>query len=1507
MCDKINHKPNKMRKIYFLTVVMLLMNMSIVVAQRHMENLDRGLVAVKVNTGVFVSWRTQGYEWYDVTYNLYRDGSKINSEPLEVSNYQDDAGTINSEYSVAAIIKGVVQEPCPVVKPLSNQYLEIPMVTRPAGYEVNDATAADLDGDGEYEIIVKRIIHDWTVEATQFAFFEAYKMDGTLMWEINVGPNIMSSSAVEINIAAFDFDEDGKAEVFMRTSEGTIFGDGTEIGDTDGDNITNYRYSVVQSGNMEYMQEGPEFLSLINGETGAELDRVDFIPRISSAWWWGGNTKAYGHRANKFFFGAPYLDGIHPSLFIGRGIYTQTVMRTYDVVDKKLVMRWQFHTDQNPSYFGQGNHNYTIADVDMDGRDEIVWGSMTVDDDGTGLYSTGLGHGDALHVGDLDPFRKGTEIWKCLENSPVYGTVLYDGATGEILIHDVLGRDCGRCMAANISDEVKGATLWGSTTMFSASTKEPVSVQGNSVNFRIYWDGDLLEELLDKDGYADVNGVIQKSGSGNIFTAYGTKSCNWTKGTPTLQADLFGDWREEVIWRNSDDSKIRIYTTVDPTIYRNYSLMHDPQYRQAICWQMCGYNQPPHVSYFLGKGEGIVVPPPPTITNGRLVYNGSGSWDKTSSDWIKDGTITQYSDGEHVLFDVLNGNDVTVSLAETVSPSVMTVNSPGNYTLDVNGGMLSGNMKMIKQGLGDFTFSGDHDYSGITEVWNGRLKFSGSLQNSRVWLNLFGELETDGALNKGLSMRYGSVLSVGGDDVTGSLTIGDSLNLEDNSIIVLDLYTPSSDQNDVISVNGDLIVDGNPVFQIITHLQDGVGLIEPGNYILFSVTDSIDSGIVNASVEGIQGASYDIEVIDNNVVLVVKGMREGASVVWSGVISNRWDLATTANFLNGETDDVFVTGDTVTINDSSTRTRIQIMEDINPGQLIVNTESSYFFSGNGAISGGTSLTKEGSGNLVISNNNTFTGKVTINSGTLSVREMPSSLSETSSIGPVSTNPNLLEINGGTLSILIACDADRAAHIGSNGGTIDNDVEVKWNNLISGGELTKTGTGNLIFASGNSNSKTIIQEGSISLYDYDSRPGSLVVFEGGTLYCYNSTGGNADNISTNYYVEEGQTGKLYLDGRANYGGTLKGAGTINMYVPFVRTYLVGNYSEFTGTINLMYNKTGAYEPSIDINNTYGYENAKVFVDDGLALLDDRSQTVKIGTLTGTGYIGGASTWELGARNEDFTLQVNIGSGNIRKVGTGAMTIPSGKSYTGTTTIDGGAIYVTNSSGSATGTGSVIVKSNGLLGGTGNISGAVTVQSNGTISAGQSSLVGTLKLAGNLSIQGGGILLAEVNADNNTSDLLSVAGTTTLGGITINITKLSGTYSVGDQFKLIECGTINGTISEIIPEVPGAGLEWDLTEFATSGIISVIDPTGISDHNVETLKMYPNPSDGNVSINLPEGNDKSIIRIESVNGSILMEKAHCGRSMQLDLSGFSDGLYIVKVISDDKIFIGKVIKE
>ncbi|MGF7138597.1 rhamnogalacturonan lyase family protein [Roseimarinus sediminis] len=1476
------------------------------VAQRKMETLDRGLVAVKTDNGVFVSWRIPGSEWYGTTYNLYRDGEKLNELPLEVSNYTDTQGTLASSYTVRAIANGTEQSPSPAVTPLQKQYKEIILKTRNTSiYEINDATTADLDGDGAYEIIVKRIAKGWNEDNTNYSYFEAYKQDGTFLWEINVGPNILPD--VEINIAAFDFDEDGKAEVFMRSSEGTIFGDGTQIGDTDNDGRTNYRYSVGTTANMQYMNAGPEFLSLIDGETGSELDRVNFIPRISSGWWWPENpNKAYGHRASKYFFGAPYLDGQKPSLFIGRGIYTRTVMRTYDVVNKKLQLRWEWKaTDTSDPYYGQGNHNYTIADVDGDGRDEIVWGSMTVDDDGKGLYSTRMGHGDALHVGDLDPFRKGTEIWKCLENSPMYGTILYDGATGEILIHDVLGRDCGRCMAANISDDYKGAELWGSNYSFSASSLERIDA-GGSVNYRIFWDGDLLDELLDHTNFSTASGYgtgsISKFGKGNIFVAKGAISNNYTKGTPSLQADLFGDWREEVVWRNEANTAIRIYTTTDPTSYRNYTLMHDHQYRQAVCWQMCGYNQPPHVSYFLGEAEGITSPPPPAISNKRLVYSGQGNWDKSAANWKSDGKDTLFTDGQHVLFDISAGSDLTVNISADVAPKVVSVNSEGAYTLEASEGKLSGEMLLVKQGVGTLTINGHHNFTGTTEVWAGNIIINGTLENSPIVLKHFAELNAAGQLGNGVSMRYGSILETGPADSSATLTIGNSLSMEEGSSLVFDLYSPTSSMNDSLIIDGAFTFDNKVVFNIKPHFNEGEEKLEAGDYLLAEINGEVNGDIETIVVEGISGTPSKLKLNDGKLYLEIKAVRAASTIEWKGdKTGSEWDLSLTENFVNNGTPDIFVDQDAVVFNDNALSKSVNINSEVTPSSILVNASENYTFTGNGTIAGNATLTKTGSGVLYIANNNDFTGKVLLQEGTLLLQKLPNA-QETGAIGPMSNNPDLFEIDGATLAVTGENKTDRALKIGTHGATLRNTQNLQWNERITGGVLTKTGAGNLVLAGNNTHSLTILKEGSISLLNDNTNPGKTISLEGGTLRC-NDNSGSYSTLSWNIDVPEGKTADIWMDSRGYYTGKLTGAGTLNMHIPFVRTDLNGDMSQFEGTLNC--SATGS-SADLRINNSNGLPNALLIVNSNLYTYNDKGTTLILGALAGNGSLTGSENYRIGSKDIDSEFNGTINAGSLTKVGSGTFTLTNNNTYTGGTIINHGVLKVENTSGSATGNGNVSVKSGAKLSGEGIIGGNVSVDFLGTLAPGSASTGRFMTINKILKFNNGSKLEVKANPLFNYIDYV-VAGSVQLGGKLEIINSTTREFAEGNEFTLFKSENISGSFDVISPETPGEGLVWDLSELESKGLIKVAKATSALSIKQSSVKMYPNPVSDVLIIENKEANNVELI-ISDLSGKTLTSRQLSGNKPHyIDVSAFHAGIYFVEIKTDNTIYKHKIIKQ
>ncbi len=618
---------------------------------RQMETLGRGVIAIKSEPGkIFVSWRVLGTDPVGLAFNLYRsaDGAtpeKLNLAPLTGATHFIDA-TFNpaaaNTYSVRPLLAGA--EPPPSARTVvatipanapARPYFSIPLQT-PAGYTPNDTSVGDLDGDGEYEIIVHltgRARDNSRAGITDEPIFHAYKLDGTLLWSINLGKNIREG-AHYTQFLVYDFDGDGRAELICKTADGTVDGIGKVIGDAKADYRTQGEDLVPSrdpSGSVTtpdgkrmasragYVLAGPEFLTVFDGRTGAALATADYVPARGDVNAWGD---AYGNRVDRFLAGVAYLDGVRPSAVMCRGYYTRSVLAAWDWRDGKLTQRWVFDSDQhgpadntNP-YRGQGNHNLSVADVDGDGRDEIVYGAMCINADGTPRYSTKLGHGDALHVSDLDPTRPGREVFAIHENPKhPYGIEFRDANTGALIWGKPGGTapapDVGRGVAFDIDPRHPGNEVWSTLPGLNNARGEIISAKKpNSVNFAVWWDGDLLRELLNSNTVSKWDWLTETTHL--LFTAEGCTSNNSTKSNPALSADLLGDWREEVILRTTDNLELRIFSTTIATAHRLTTLMHDPQYRLAIAWQNVGYNQPPHPSFFLG--EGMKPAPRPNLT-----------------------------------------------------------------------------------------------------------------------------------------------------------------------------------------------------------------------------------------------------------------------------------------------------------------------------------------------------------------------------------------------------------------------------------------------------------------------------------------------------------------------------------------------------------------------------------------------------------------------------------------------------------------------------------------------------------------------------------------------------------------------------------------------------------------------------------------------------------------------------------------------------------------------------
>ena len=598
-----------------------------------LETLQRGLVAIKPSPGgVFVTWRLLSTDPSDTAFNLYRsrDGGapeKLNFAPLAGPTHYTDENPGKGEltYFVRPVWRGKEYDPQPAFTLAANapvrNWLEIPLQVPPGGttprwgefkdgqpytYSANDGSIGDLDGDGVHEFIVKwdpSNSHDNShAGMTGNVYLDAYKLDGTRLWRIDLGKNIRAG-AHYTQFMVYDFDGDGRAELACKTADGTVDGIGKVVGDASADHRN-------EAG---YVLRGPEFLTVFDGRTGAAIDTTRYLPprhpdtenpsgpQLHAVWGDG-----YGNRVDRFIAGVASLDGSSTSLIMCRGYYTRTVIAAWDLKNGKLVKRWLFDSADGPSanrdYAGQGNHQLSIADVDADGRDEIIYGAMTIDDNGQGLYTTKLHHGDALHVSDLDPARPGLESFSPHEAPKANGGIgasFRDARTGEILWTTPAERDVGRGIAADIDPRHPGAECWASNSgsLFNAKGEEIAKSHPRAANFAVWWDGDPQREILDRTYVSKWN--WQDNSQTRLLTAEGCAWNNCTKANPVLSGDHLGDWREEVVWRTEDSSALRIYVSTIPTPYRLVTLLHDRQYRYALAWQNVAYNQPPHPSFDL--------------------------------------------------------------------------------------------------------------------------------------------------------------------------------------------------------------------------------------------------------------------------------------------------------------------------------------------------------------------------------------------------------------------------------------------------------------------------------------------------------------------------------------------------------------------------------------------------------------------------------------------------------------------------------------------------------------------------------------------------------------------------------------------------------------------------------------------------------------------------------------------------------------------------------------------
>ena len=623
-----------------------------------MERLDRGLVVIPIGTTRTLSWRFLGTDDESkTTFNILRDGETIVENRYETF-YKDNKG--GSSYQIVTLVDGVPVDTTAAVKPWDKNYLTVKLQRPPAGsdysYSPNDCSVGDVDGDGQYEIFVK-----WDPSnskdnsqggVTGNVYIDCYRLDGTFLWRVDLGKNIRAG-AHYTQFQVYDYDGDGRAEMMCKTAPGSLDGKGNYVNQA----ATNATIKAASNTKVWRTSDGRingghEYLTVFNGLTGEAVHTIAYLPNRNAtttlseaegSFNWddrSGKTDkgSYGNRGERYLAATAYLDGPegHASGIFCRGYYTFAYIWAVDFDGTELKHRWLHMSDTKTTYkvmdanrktstykgtictsglgrytmYANGNHNMSIADVDGDGKDEIIWGSAALDDDGKMLYAVGFGHGDAIHLADLDPDRPGLELFDIHEEKGTYAWDLHDAATGEIIWKGgQSGADNGRGLAADILG-ARGYEFWSAyggfdsasrnQNPFNTLTGKQAGSTKPSMNFRIYWDGDLMDELLDGTTISKYGGSTLGVGSTPIGSLGSPASCNSTKATPCLSADIFGDWREELIlWSTTDNATLNIYTTTTGTKYRVPTLMHDHTYRMAICWQNNAYNQPPHLGYFL--------------------------------------------------------------------------------------------------------------------------------------------------------------------------------------------------------------------------------------------------------------------------------------------------------------------------------------------------------------------------------------------------------------------------------------------------------------------------------------------------------------------------------------------------------------------------------------------------------------------------------------------------------------------------------------------------------------------------------------------------------------------------------------------------------------------------------------------------------------------------------------------------------------------------------------------
>ena len=1236
-------------------------------AQRIQQPLGRGVVAVQNGDAITLTWRKLAQEPENVEYNVYCRASggsytKVNSSPLSQTNLQTTTSRVpvGSEVAVALVVNGVegaLSEPF-LLKSHSVRGVFVDLsydgFLNNAGYTTKFIWPADLTGDGEYDYVVDRLS---TVDGVSDKV-EAYTRDGKRLWTIDMGPNIRICQGHNDMVLAYDMNCDGKAEVVIKSSDGTRFwnseanGWGAYLknatnGDTDGDGIIDYSAQSVKN--------PPQYITVVDGLTGKEKSTVEMTyPSYSGNTYTRTNKSSYmdeeysklnGHMA------VAYLDGVHPSVSM------EYMVRTSDKNHHYYVSAWgyDFSTGEagewkekftwvrnNKSPWPAEFHHIRVADVNMDGHDEILDGGFAVAHTGNMLFSAGISHGDRFRVGDIDPDRPGLETFAIQQNAgDMLGQILYDAGTGEPIKKWYLSAvgDVGRGECIDVDPAHKGYEMW--STMGNLYNAKGDLISTASVPFPregMWWDGELDREILaapDGNGY---NAMITKYNGSRLIEM--ARLSGWTAvaeyGTrPAFFGDIIGDWREEVILRKVESSVctgIMGFSTDFSTNVSLYCFQQNPAYRMQCTTR--GYYQSPYPDYYLGYD--MSTPPLPACMVTDLVWSNGSSWQQGGSGFtdFSRGKSAAYSDGKSVLFDI-SGSDVSaIELSGNLAPSVVYAMVPkGKEYVWSGSGSLSGEMEMWKSMNGRLVVNVPLQYSGVTHISEGTLELNGPIAGPldlRAKGTLAGNAVLNGKVQFEDALNYeGARIQPGTPELPfGVITFNKDLLIDKQIYVELDLQNGENAQCDMLQINGNLTLASPFFIRFIT----GDSKPAAGEYSLMEWSGDLVGDISQISVKGLSGLAYSLEVVGKSLQLHIRGQRDASDgVAWMGYESGEWNYQL-ANFTLADEATEFVAGDVVRFDDEALQTSVTVNELIPTGGVVFDHSTNYTLTGEGGLSGSGGLTKRGSGKLTLaSTKSDYTGVTRIEEGTVEVREL--------SDGGIASSFGASDAKSGNFVMGKAVLLVNNVNAATNRPLTLNDTAVvrvpsgvtSLKGIITGsGTLVKEGAGQLNITYGGANSYsggTILKAGILAMGAWNTtfgQTGKKLYAEGGTIRIFNNNSTSAVP-SFNYQLEvpSGKSVNLEAGDRCTIGGSMLGGGTVKLSIPYVRAEFLSTMTNFSGSLQVSGNQVRLCQSTDMCQTALGLNDGVYMAHLNQGSGNEKSGcTTRVGALTSSVKIGRA---------------------------------------------------------------------------------------------------------------------------------------------------------------------------------------------------------------------------------------------------------------------------------------------